>query len=97
MQAKFQSLSTLIGNYNVECEEWIRSIQEEAFAQGKTTEKTWMAALASSRIGGSALRWYRAQSEDIVLDWFRLRATLLDEYGPESTGPQPIGQSYKCL
>lgn len=75
------------GRDGYECEEWIRSIQKEAFMQGRSTDKAWTAALASSRIAGPALRWYWQLSEEITNDWIQLRTTLLDRY-PASSSPE---------
>ncbi|KAG8950423.1 hypothetical protein FRC04_007438 [Tulasnella sp. 424] len=77
----------LTGKDSTECEEWIRSIQREAFAQGKTVDKIWMAALASTRITGRALRWYSKQSDEVTSDWTQLRAAILDEYCAEPVQP----------
>ncbi|KAG9027478.1 hypothetical protein FS837_004253, partial [Tulasnella sp. UAMH 9824] len=77
-----QNSDTLIltGRDGTECEEWIRSIHLEAFNQGRYSDKAWIAALASTRISGRALRWYCQQSEDITSDWTKLRVALLDQY-----------------
>lgn len=80
--------SVFTGNDGHERAEWILSIQGEAFTQGKTNDSAWIAALASTRIGGQALRWYSQQSEDIMKDWIRLRVALLDRY-PASSGLEP--------
>ncbi|KAG8926356.1 hypothetical protein FRC00_002999, partial [Tulasnella sp. 408] len=77
----------LTGKDGTECEDWIQSIQKAAFAQGKTSDKAWMAALASTRIRGRALRWYSAQTDDVTSDWTKLRAAVLDEYCAEAPGP----------
>ncbi|KAG9043264.1 hypothetical protein FS837_009830 [Tulasnella sp. UAMH 9824] len=83
----------LSGKDGIECEEWIMSIQKEAFHQDKTDDKAWIAALASTRITGQALRWYVRQGDEITSDWIRLRAALLEQYPAESTDivPDPPG------
>ncbi|KAG8946817.1 hypothetical protein FRC00_009398, partial [Tulasnella sp. 408] len=79
----------LNGKDGVECEEWIRSIQREAFSQGKTDDKAWVVALAATRITGQALRWYVRQGDEITSDWIKLRSALLNQYPTEPLGIVP--------
>lgn len=83
------------GKDGTECEDWIQSIQREAFLRGKSNDKEWMASLASTRLSGAALRWYCAQSESTTSDWFQLRAAFLNEYGHEPVGREPVAETWR--
>ncbi|KAG8925607.1 hypothetical protein FRC00_003816 [Tulasnella sp. 408] len=80
--ATFSGVPIFRGGSGSDCEEFIRAVYAYAFEKDKTDDNKWIAAYASTRLSGKALRWYARQDNTVKADWSALQVALLDQYPP---------------
>lgn len=62
---------------------FVRTIRQQAMAQGKQKDDQWMAQLAAGYLDGQALNWFEEQDEETQESWKLLRRGLLQRWNPE--------------
>jgi len=77
------------GTSGEECERFIRYVRRKTVAEGKQGDDKWIMNIASSCLGGDALRWESTLGPDITSNWSKFQRALLERY-PRNTGfPSP--------
>ncbi|KAG8961364.1 hypothetical protein FRC05_006232, partial [Tulasnella sp. 425] len=70
------------GTSGAECEDFIQSIRETAWKEGKLQDALWMANFAFLHFSGHALKWHSDLSPDVKQDWDKLEKALLERWPP---------------
>ncbi|KAG9022446.1 hypothetical protein FS837_006355, partial [Tulasnella sp. UAMH 9824] len=70
------------GKNGVECENFIQTIRDVGWTEGKLQDGLWMANFASLHYSGKALKWHSDLPLDVRQDWFKQEKALLERWPP---------------
>lgn len=68
------------GVSGIDCHDFIQSIRQYAFDEGKSRDNAWIADMAALRFSGPALKWFNSLDDATQEDWKLLQRAILRKY-----------------
>ncbi|KAG8946965.1 hypothetical protein FRC04_011260 [Tulasnella sp. 424] len=78
---------TFTGKSSDDAENFIQSVNIQAFKAQKLKDTEWITGFASTAFSGKALRWYRRLPVTTRQDWELLQEAILDHQWEDDLGP----------